>query len=134
MNVYLETSAVLSWILEEPEADFVEKSLTPARGFLTSELTQAECLRALRRLGAPLDGLAHRRLGAFAAKWDTIPVESRLLSLVGQQFPVEPLRTLDAIHLVTVLDLSLAIPDLKLATLDRRVRENALALGFAVLP
>jgi len=134
LNVYLETSAVLSWVLQEPEALAVEQALAPAHGFFTSELTQAECLRALRRLATSGDGLAHARLAAFRLKWDTVPVDSRLLVLLGQQFPVEPLRTLDAIHVVTALDLRLALVDLIVASLDRRVRENAQALGFVVVP
>jgi uncharacterized protein with PIN domain len=134
LNIYLETSAVLSWVLQEPEAAAIEQALAPARGFFTSELTQAECLRALRRLGTPIDGIAQARLGAFRLKWDTVPVESRLLASLGQQFPVEPLRTLDAIHMVTALDLRLALLDLIVASLDRQVRENAQALGFTVVP
>ena len=134
MNIYLETSAVLSWVLQEPEADAVEHALAPARGFFSSELTQAECVRALRRLESPLDGSAHMRLAAFRARWDTVPVESRLLALVGQDFPVEPLRTLDAIHLVTAVDLRQVVTGLQVASLDRRVRENAQAMGFVVLP
>ncbi len=134
MNVYLETSAVLRWVLEEPEAALVERVLRPARGLFTSELTQAECLRALRRLGAPPDGRERDRLAAFLSTWDTVPIQSGLLSLVGQAFPVEPVRTLDAIHLVTALDLRESIPDLQVASLDHRVRDNAGALGFGVVP
>lgn len=134
MNVYLETSAVLSWLLEEPEAVVVERTLRPARGLFTSELTQAECLRALRRLGAPPDGRERDRLAAFLSRWDTVPMDSSLLMSVGKAFPVEPVRTLEAIHLVTALELRESIPDLQVASFDHRVRDNARALGFGVVP
>ncbi len=47
---------------------------------------------------------------------------------------VEPIRSLDAIQLATVLVLRDIQPDLRILSLDRRVRENAVALGFEILP
>ncbi|MCE7873220.1 PIN domain-containing protein [bacterium CPR1] len=134
MNVYLETSSVLSLVLLEPEARAVERALDGARTFLTSELTQAECLRALRRLRSTPGDPAHQRLAAFRTRWDLVPLDTRLLSLTGQEFPMEPVRTLDAIHLITALDLRHSVLQLHIASLDRRVRENAHALGFPLLP
>lgn len=134
MIAYLETSAVLSWVLQEPDGQAVQASIRQARGLSTSELTLAECWRAMQRLGEPAGGITHQRLTTFQARWDLIPVHYRLLAQVGQPFPVEPVRTLDAIHLVTALDLRTAIPDLLIVALDRRVRENARAYGFAVVP
>jgi len=46
---------------------------------------------------------------------------------------VEPVRTLDALHLASVVVVGAAV-DLDVATCDKRVRENADALGFKVLP
>jgi len=134
VNTYLETSAVLSWILEEPEGRNVERCLKPARVLATSELTLAECQRALRRLSALPNSPAQRRLDAFQLRWEHVPVQNKLLLQVGQAFPVEPVRTLDAIHLVTALALRPALPGLTVVSLDRRVRENAAVLGFRVLP
>lgn len=47
---------------------------------------------------------------------------------------MEPIRSLDAIQLATVLVLRDIQPDLRILSLDRRVRENAVALGFEILP
>jgi len=47
---------------------------------------------------------------------------------------VEPLRTLDALHVASVLAARSAIPNIALLSLDGRVRENGVALGFDVLP
>jgi hypothetical protein len=47
-------------------------------------------------------------------------------------FPVEPIRTLDAVHLATAERLGEAPPLLTIVTRDDRVRENAEALGYLV--
>lgn len=49
-------------------------------------------------------------------------------------FPVELIRSLDAIQLATALVLRNIQPDLRILSLDRRVRENAAALGFEAVP
>lgn len=49
-------------------------------------------------------------------------------------FPVEPIRTLDALHLASALVARSAEAGLMLLTLDQRVRENAQRLGFETLP
>jgi len=43
-------------------------------------------------------------------------------------------RTLDALHLATALRIGEFRPDLSVLSLDHRIRENAIALGFEVLP
>jgi hypothetical protein len=54
-----------------------------------------------------------------------------VLTRAGQAFPIEPVRTLDAIHLATALAFAEALPDLRMLTLDRRILDNAAALGLA---
>ena len=134
MNGYLETSALLSWLLAEPEESAVEAVLRQARHLFTSELTVAETLRAIQRHNSPQRIQAQERLRMIQSRWNALPMHSALLQQVGQAFPVEPVRTLDAIHLVTAMDMRGEIEDLRMISLDRRVRENATALGFTVLP
>jgi len=45
-------------------------------------------------------------------------------------FPMEPVRALEAIHLATALEFTRAFPDLRVLSLDRRVADNAIALGI----
>lgn len=47
-------------------------------------------------------------------------------------FPREPVRTLDAVHLSTVLLARRLVTEVVLLSLDERVRENTVALGFHV--
>jgi predicted nucleic acid-binding protein len=48
--------------------------------------------------------------------------------------PIEPVRTLDAIHLASALLLRHSIPDLAIVTTDDRLRANASQLGFEIFP
>ena len=50
----------------------------------------------------------------------------------ARPFPIEPVRTLDAIHLATIEEIGETPPFITIVTRDRRVRENAKALGYAV--
>jgi len=58
-------------------------------------------------------------------------LSEEVLARASRPFPVEPVRTLDAIHLATALEFTAAFPDLRLVSCDSRVRENAEALGIA---
>ena len=49
----------------------------------------------------------------------------------GQAFPVEPVRTLDALHLASALEFLVLFPDLKVLSLDDRVLANLPQLGLA---
>jgi hypothetical protein len=61
-----------------------------------------------------------------------VAVTEDVLARSGRPFPVEPVRTLDAIHLATVA-LAADAPELAtVMTRDARVRANAVALGYAV--
>jgi len=51
MNLYAETSAVLSWLLGEPDGEAVRGALMSADEVLVSELTLLECHRAFVRGG-----------------------------------------------------------------------------------
>jgi hypothetical protein len=68
------------------------------------------------------------------AKWGVLELSAELLQGARRSFPFEPVRTLDAIHLASALEARGEIPDLRVLSLDQRVRRNAEALGFAVVP
>ncbi len=114
--------------------------LAKAELVLASELTPVECERTLVRaqgLGTLTRRAATRRrslLQMAAGVWHRLPIDDPILERVRLSFPVEPVRTLDAIHLATALDLRRSVPDLRLLSLDRRIRLNARALGFALEP
>jgi hypothetical protein len=138
--LYAETSAILTWILDEPQASEVTPYLRDAELILTSRLTLLECERALSRLaaqGAMPEAVAAReraRLGTAAMHWDLMSIDELVVERAGRRFPVEPIRTLDALHLATALIAQAAVADIGLLSLDRRVRDCARSMGFTVRP
>ena len=119
------------------EGDAAAKASIRARGRrLTSALTVTEVSRAIIR--ARLDGrlteqqqrAAARGLQSFSRRCDIISVVEAVLTRAGRAFPVEPVRTLDAIHLATLEVLGEPLALVTVVTRDVRIRENALALGY----
>ena len=107
---------------------------------VTSELALAECGRVLIRavsMGALTDvAAAHlmARLEYASQHWYVLALGTEVWERVRRPFPVEPVRTLDALHLASALFASRADPDIVLLSLDRRVRENGRLLGLTVAP
>jgi len=137
---FVESSAVLGWLLNAPDAARIAGMLDEAPTVAASALTIAEVLRSLRRMvaaGTLAEVARERAITAFrtaAAQWEVHAVTDALIERAGEPFPVEPIRTLDAIHVATALRVAGALGPLTVVSSDRRVRENARALGFAVAP
>lgn len=73
--------------------------------------------------------LALRR---FERRCYIVAVTDDVLARVRRPFPVEPIRTLDAVHLATAELVGEPPPLMTVVTRDDRVRENAVALGYAI--
>lgn len=137
-TVYLETSALLTWLLGEPRSPEVVSRLNTARTVVTSVLTLLECERALVRIEAEerlRAGDCQKLKGMLAkasSEWTLMEVSREVRSRAAHAFPVEPLRTLDAIHLSTALAFMKVYPELLMLSYDRRVIENVEALGIAL--
>lgn len=140
-SLYLETSAVLAWLFGEPESKAVSSAVEDVEMVATSVLTLMESGRAMiraesQRLIKPaerkkLQGL----LARAAAGWHVMEVTSEVQKRTMDSFPVEPLRTLDAIHLATALEFLEALPDMTVLSLDQRIVSNLEPLGLdACLP
>jgi len=137
-TLYVETSALLRVALEGDTV--LRRRFVAADRLVTSALTWVEADRALRRALAErrfrggAHGQARRWIDDFLASCDEIVLDASVLSRARQTFPVEPVRTLDALQLASVLAWDQAIDRLTVASCDDRVRGNALALGFDVVP
>ncbi len=123
--------------LLEHDASAMEPVSTNVR-LVTSALTVAETARAIvracvaRRLTREQEQAAVRALRTFRRRCFVLDVDGLVLSRAGCRFPVEPIRTLDALHLATAELLDDSPQLVTIVTRDARVRENALAMGFAV--
>jgi predicted nucleic acid-binding protein len=136
-RLYVETSALLRVLLDGDE------SLRPAlsgEALFTSALTFVEAGRAVsrarreRRLDAAEAREAERRLAAFERSCDAISLGEDVLRRARQEFPEEPVRALDAIHLASALVLDEALGDCAIVSCDDRVRRSAAALGLPLVP
>jgi predicted nucleic acid-binding protein len=140
LNIYAESSAVLAWLLGE-EADYrVREVLRRASLVAASDLVLLECDRVLIRavaLGEIDEATAADRrvlLNAAAAHWHLWRVSSEIVDRARRPFPVEPVRTLDAIHLASALAARSAVPGIELLSLDDRIRQAGKQLGFRLQP
>ena len=131
---------MLAWLLGEADGDSVQSSFSAAELVIASDLTLVECDRVLHRAILTGDLLeaesAERRatLRRATVHWILFGLEAEVIERARRPFPVEPIRSLDALHLSTALLVRSLVPDLRLLTLDRRVRDNGVALGFEILP
>lgn len=133
--VYVETSALLSWIFGEPDGASARACIDQAETAVTSALTSVEAARVVARAeqasilsardAQALRGLLQRVLAQWIQMEITEPVRER----AARTFPTEPVRTLDAIHLATALEFAQAFPDIEVLSFDHRVRANAEMLG-----
>jgi len=137
---YAESSAVLAWLLGEPEGAEVREILRDATRVVTSAITGVESARALVR-GAASERLtsgeelaALRLLDTAERSWTLLDVTDRVLDRARVRFPEEPVRTLDALHLATAVLFHEALGRVTMVSLDERVRSNARGLGLDVAP
>jgi len=127
-------------LLGEADGAKTASILERAELVLTSDLTLIECERVLIRTTSSkalseADAVDRRAaLRRAAEHWVLLRLDDEIRNRSKLPFPAEPVRTLDAIHLASALIGRGMVPGLLMLSLDRRVRENAAALGFDVLP
>lgn len=140
MILYAESSAVLAWLLGETRGQDVADAMASAESVVASDLTIVECERVLiRAWSSGLITEAERgdqsaHLARAAAHWTRLRLDEEVVERTRRPFPVEPIRTLGAIHLASALLARSAVPGLRVLSLDQRIRENGERLGFDLLP
>jgi predicted nucleic acid-binding protein len=133
---YAESSAVAAALLEH-NTD-AASALQKNGQLLASALMPAEVRRAIVRARhtARLDDDQARQaataLAGILERCELLEISSQILERVGRPYALEPLRALDAIHIATIEAISDHPNQTTVITRDRRIRENALALGCRV--
>jgi len=131
---YVETSALVAALLEGDAS--AQRAIRGAGRLITSALTHGEAARAVQRAAASgriSPAAAYSVVGAlasFARSCESVAVGDDVLARVGLPFPVEPVRTLDAIHIATVELLGAKPTLVTVVTRDARVRANSRAMGW----
>ncbi len=139
MTLYVETSALLSWLFGELEGSKAAEAIDSASAVVTSKLTLLETQRALVRAGLESglteadQGKARRALDDAVSAWELMEITREIYSRASGPFPAEPVRTLDAVHLSTMLVFVYLYRDLTVLSFDQRIRRNAEALGLPVV-
>jgi predicted nucleic acid-binding protein len=135
---YIESSALVAALLER-DAEALA-ALREIGHRVTSALTFAEAMRALlrarvsRRIGVEIERAGLRHLRKLERGCTAVAVNEEILARAARPFPVEPVRTLDAIHLATLESLGETPQLVTVITRDERIARNARALGYAVAP
>ena|SRR5688572_5539016 len=136
LRLYVETSALAAALLEGDRS--IIQALARSDDYVTSALTFVEARRAIiragvdRRLTAAEQQAALRELEEFEERCTVINITPAVLERAGRLFPVETVRTLDAIHLATIEVIGDSPTPTSVLSRDVRVRENAKALGFVI--
>jgi uncharacterized protein len=138
MIAYVDTSAVLKRLFDEPGADLVVQVWDSAAAVVSSEVVHPEARAALasaRRSGR-LDG---EQLRATTCKLERLVADIKLIRMDGGMTDVagglterHALPGFGAIHLAAVL--SIDAPRVVVATWDRRLSAASRDCGMPVVP
>jgi predicted nucleic acid-binding protein len=121
---YLDTSAFVKLVRSEPESPALRRALA-GREILSSALLTVEGRRAARRYGE----LAAERARTALVAITLVPLLEPILQTAAELDPAE-LRSLDALHLATVVSLGADVE--RLYCYDNRLGDAARALGIEV--
>lgn len=131
---------MLAWLLGEPAGQRIREILGQAQLVSASDLTLLECERVLVRavalgeIGQAAAAQRRARLGVAASHWHLWRLSREIVVRASQPFPLEPIRTLDSLHLSAALAVRSAVPDVELLSLDDRLRRAGQQLGLGLQP
>lgn len=129
---------MVAWLLGESIGADIAQALESAANVVSSELLILECDRALIReeSSGRIDAAEAARMRADLTRassyWTLLRIGDEVFERARRPFPREPVRSLDALHLATLVVGASIFADLELLSFDARIRENAIAMGFAV--
>ena len=126
--IYLDTSVALAQLLTEEQQP---PSHLWAQELVSSRLLEYEVITRINARGlAGTHTEAARRLLGFVS---TLEMAPPILERILEPFPL-PVRTLDAIHLASMVFLTRGRQQVQLASYDERLNGAAVALGFHLWP
>ena len=138
MNVYLDTSALLKLLVQEPGSDVAASLWDAGDSVATSRLAYPEARAALasaargRRLTPAAHRAAKSELGELMKQVALVEVTAGICDEAGDLAEGFALRGYDAVHLASAV--AIADGDTVLATWDEELRAVAVRAGMAVAP
>jgi len=121
--LYLDSSALVKLVLTEPESSVLAGVVRTGPGMISSALARIEVIRAVRGKG-PVEEKSARLLMASV---DSVDITDQIINEAGRIGRLQ-LRSLDAIHLATALELRSALTGF--VAYDRRLLDAAATLGL----
>ena len=125
MSWYVDSSALLKLLIIEKESvdliDFIDFTIT------SSVVTRVEVIRTLQKIAPEKVAEAQILLTGI----DLTPVNSSILSVAENFSPSISLKSLDAIHVATVIFLDKSVEGL--VTYDKAMIKNAKELGIKTI-
>ena len=125
MSWYIESSAILKLIFIEKETAELDKVMNNA--MVTSTLTRVEVKRAVSRINPEKLVVANDVLSQL----QYTELDPQTMQLAEAFTPDITLRTLDAIHVASVLQINRAVQGI--ITYDKQMIANAQNMGIRVL-
>ncbi len=123
--IYLDSSAIVKLVVNEPESAALHDFLENRRPLVSSALARVEVSRAVLSYGTQ----GHRAAQELLVQMDLMRISNRILGIAGTLQP-DSLRTLDAIHLASALSLEDTLADF--VCYDRRLSQAAAGQGWRV--
>lgn len=120
---YVETSAAMKLIVDEPESEAIANHLATGRRLVSSWLLHTELHCAA---GRHPDIIGHDMVNEVLSRIDLIDLSRGHLIAAGSH---APLRSNDAVHLVAAISLGVD----ELATYDSELSVTASQVGISVL-
>ncbi len=127
MNFYVETSAIVRTLFREQSFGEIAHKLDHAEKLITSRLSLIEVDRAIIRRNA-LEHLSLVHSSELKKEWrlffsriDIIEISASICDQARTIFADLPLRTLDAIHVATYLEIKGRFPQLQMLSVNKRI-------------
>ena len=135
-SLYIESSAILKWLFGETGSSDIIGIINKSEAVVSSALSVLETKRSILRAENQRlisEGDAKKLIGLFSntiLDWSFLEITEEIRERASSTFPVEPVRSLDAIHLASMLELLILYPDLVVLSYDQRILDNLEPLGL----
>jgi len=125
--LYLDTSAIVKLVIEEPDTSAVEGAVAHCEAAFSSRLAVVECARAVARVSS------RSALITAAEVFEALVLHEVSEAVLERAAALTPssLRSLDAVHLATALLIEQS--NLAFITYDDRLARAAEAQGLTVM-